>query len=76
MSEIVKHLAARLHRHYGSVVRRPMPWRMIDVLVSLEERLEERARRRKSGHLRDGENEGDSVSQRNEINPAPPRRHD
>lgn len=70
----MKHLAARLHRQYGSMVRRPMPWRMIDALVSLEERLEERARRRKGGDPRG--TDGNSVSQRSEIDPPTPPRQD
>jgi hypothetical protein len=42
MSEIMKRLAAGLNRQYGRVVGRPMPWRMIDALVTLEETLEKR----------------------------------
>lgn len=43
MREILKHISGALHRTYNSVVQRPMPWRMIDKLASLEEAEERRA---------------------------------
>jgi hypothetical protein len=49
MSEILKYLGGTLHRVYGAVVQRPMPWRMIDTLVSLEEAEEEARRRETTG---------------------------
>jgi len=42
MNEVLKYLGAMLRRTYGAVVERPMPWRMIDKLATLEEK-EERA---------------------------------
>jgi hypothetical protein len=45
MTNVTKYLGGALHRVYDAVVRRPMPWRMIDKLSSLEEAeeaLEER----------------------------------
>jgi hypothetical protein len=40
MSEILKYLGDSLRRTFGTVVERPMPWKMIDKLASLEERCE------------------------------------
>ncbi len=40
MSEFVRHLGETLRRYYGAVVNRPMPWKMIDKLASLEESSE------------------------------------
>lgn len=50
MSDIVKYLGNTLHRVYDAVVQRPMPWRMIDKLSSLEEAEEAQAEQlRKAG---------------------------
>lgn len=43
MNEVLKYLGATLRRYYGVVVQRPIPWRMIDRLESLEERCERAA---------------------------------
>jgi hypothetical protein len=43
MTDLVKYLGSTLHRVYDAVVQRPMPWRMIDKLSSLEEAEEARA---------------------------------
>lgn len=40
MSEFLKYLGEALHRHYDAVLQQPMPWNMIDKLVSLEEACE------------------------------------
>lgn len=40
MNEILKSFGGALHRYYNAVLQRPMPWRMIDALVSLEETCE------------------------------------
>lgn len=40
MSEILKYLGASLRRTFGTVVERPMPWKMIDKLATLEEKCE------------------------------------
>jgi hypothetical protein len=40
MSQILKHLGDSLRRTYGTVVGRPMPWKMIDKLATLEEKCE------------------------------------
>lgn len=40
MTEIVKYLGDTLRRYYGTVVERPMPWSIIDKLVTLEEKAE------------------------------------
>ena len=45
MSDIMKYLGSTLHRVYDAVVQRPMPWRMIDKLSSLEEAEEARTER-------------------------------
>ena len=47
MKDFLKYLTGAMHRAYDSVVQRPMPWRMIDTLTSLEEAEEERARKAK-----------------------------
>lgn len=44
MKDFLKYLNGAMHRAYDSVVQRPMPWRMIDTLTSLEEAEEARAR--------------------------------
>ena len=50
MTDIMKYLGGALHRVYDAVVQRPMPWRMIDKLSSLEEAEEaQEERRRQSG---------------------------
>lgn len=41
MNEILKYLGDVLRRTYGAIVEKPMPWRMIDKLATLEE-VEER----------------------------------
>mgnify|MGYP001435104471 CR=1 FL=1 len=41
MNEILKYLGDVLRRTYGVIVEKPMPWRMIDKLATLEE-VEER----------------------------------
>lgn len=46
MTDIMKYLGGTLHRVYDAVVQRPMPWRMIDKLSSLEEAEEAREERR------------------------------
>jgi hypothetical protein len=38
----MKNLGAELQRRFGALVRRPMSWRMIDALVTLEEACERR----------------------------------
>lgn len=48
MSDLLKHLAERLNRQYNAIVGRPMPWRMIDALSTLEEKLEEREQDREA----------------------------
>ncbi|MCC7251786.1 hypothetical protein [Hyphomicrobium sp.] len=40
MNEILKYLGGALRRTYDAIIERPLPWRMIDKLVSLEERCE------------------------------------
>jgi hypothetical protein len=44
MNNFRKYLTGAMHRAYDSVVQRPMPWRMIDTLTSLEEAEEARLR--------------------------------
>ncbi|WP_439543457.1 hypothetical protein [Hyphomicrobium sp.] len=46
MTDIMKYLGGTLHRVYDAVVQRPMPWRMIDKLSSLEEAEEAREEQR------------------------------
>lgn len=40
MNEVLTSLGATLRRVYGAIVRKPMPWRMIDTLATLEETCE------------------------------------
>jgi hypothetical protein len=42
MSEMLKYLSKMLNRYYGAVVEQPMPWKVIDKLVTLEEVEENR----------------------------------
>lgn len=44
MTEMLKYLSGGLRRYYDAIVQRPMPWRMIDKLASLEEADERRER--------------------------------
>ncbi|WBT39726.1 hypothetical protein [Hyphomicrobium sp. DMF-1] len=45
MTEMLKHLGGELRRYYDAIVQRPMPWRMIDKLATLEEADERRGDR-------------------------------
>lgn len=65
MKDFLKYLTGAMHRAYDSVVQRPMPWRMIDTLTSLEEAEEERAKSAK-GASSDGGDAADPLA------PAPP----
>ena len=47
MADFMKYLGGALHRVYDAVVQRPLPWRMIDKLSSLEEAEEAQQERRK-----------------------------
>lgn len=42
MNEVLKSLGDTLRRAYNSVVQKPMPWRMIDKLATLDEACERR----------------------------------
>lgn len=42
---MLKYLGAELRRFYDAAVRRPLSWRMIDTLVSLEEMSEKERER-------------------------------
>lgn len=42
MNEVLKSLGDALRRAYNSVVQKPMPWRMIDKLATLDEACEQR----------------------------------
>jgi hypothetical protein len=37
MTDMLKFLGQTLSTYYGAIVRQPMPWRVIDTLVTLEE---------------------------------------
>lgn len=40
MNQVLKSLGAALRSVYGTIVLKPMPWRMIDRLATLEETCE------------------------------------
>jgi hypothetical protein len=42
MTEMLKYLGSELHRYYNAIAQRPMPWRMIDKLATLEEVCEQK----------------------------------
>jgi hypothetical protein len=40
MSDVLSYIGGELRRVYQAVVRRPLPWRMIDALETLDDNVE------------------------------------
>jgi hypothetical protein len=53
MSDFLAYLGDKLRRTYETIVEKPMPWRMIDTLATLEETCERRDAESADGARRD-----------------------
>lgn len=62
MSDMLKFLGSELNRIYSAVVGKPMSWRMIDALVSIEEASE------KPKQDEAGKREGDPLHNGEDVN--------
>jgi hypothetical protein len=73
MNGMLKYLSQTLNRYYGAVVQQPMPWKVIDKLVTLEEAEEKRPLKDKGGAPHDA-GERLRSGPAGEQKPASPRR--
>lgn len=67
MRKSLEHIGAELRRYYSAIVGRPMSWRMIDALVTLEEADE----RERAGRV-----EQDGVEAKNKSDLQPEKNRD